>query len=581
LKILKGIASSDGISIGRCYILDRQKINVRRYNISADEVASEKQKLKAAIAKTADFISTSKTMSEDSLTEEHAFIFDIYLMLLRDNMLIGEAEDTIEKDLVNAEYALSKAGGYLMSQFDKSPNEYLRERKSDINNVVQKILRFMSDEEMDTVLDAANADIIIAHDLTPSDTSQMTKKHIKGFATDLGSKTSHTSILARSLGIPAVVGLGDIASATKDGDLVIIDGFEGVVIVDPDEKTLEKYSSIDKRYEEYIQELAKLKNEEPVTKDGTRIYTYSNVELNDELHLSTAYNHDGVGLYRTEYIYMEHGDVSEEKQFQILKEAVENNGSNKPIVVRTFDLGADKLSKYMPHPEEQNPAMGLRAVRYSLKYQDFFNKQLRAILRASAYGEIQILFPMISGMEEFYRCSASLNKAKEDLREEGIAFNENMKVGVMMELPSLAIISDFIASEVDYFSVGTNDLIQYTLGIDRNNEFVAYLYRPAHPAVIRTLKNIIDSANKAGIGCTVCGEIAGEPKYIPMLLGLGFRSLSMSPGGLLKARMIIRTLNISDCEKLVDDLLGINIAKLAEEHVERFIEEKCSNVYFH
>lgn len=580
MKIIKGIASSDGISIGRCYILDRQKITVKRYSISADDIASEKMRLEQAIAKTADFISTSKTMSEDSLTEEHSFIFDIYLMLLRDNMLIGEAEETIEKEKVNAEYALSKAGGYLMSQFDKSPNEYLRERKSDINNIVQKILRFMSDEEMDTVLDATNADIIIAHDLTPSDTSQMTKKNIKGFATDLGSKTSHTSILARSLGIPAVVGLEDIASAAKDGDLIIIDGFEGIVVINPDEKTLENYTLKDNRYADYIKELAKLTNEIPITKDGVRINTYSNVELNDELHLSSAYNHDGVGLYRTEYIYMEHGNVSEEKQFQILKEAVELN-EGKPIVVRTFDLGADKLSKYMPHPDEQNPAMGLRAVRYSLKYGEFFNKQLRAILRASAFGELQVLFPMISGMEEYYRCSAALDKAKDELRDEGMDFNENIKVGVMMELPSLAVISDFIASEVDYFSVGTNDLIQYTLGIDRNNEFVAYLYRPSHPAVLRTLKKIIESANSAGIGCTVCGEIAGEPKYIPMLLGLGFRNLSMSPAGLLKARMIIRALDIADCEQLVEELLDIKIAKLAEEHVERFIEEKCSDVYFH
>jgi len=580
LKILKGIASSDGISIGRCYILDRQKITVRRYNISAGEIASEKAKLTEAIEKTADFIQTSKTMSEDSLTEEHSFIFDIYLMLLRDNMLIGEAENTIEKEQVNAEYALSKAGGSLMGQFDKSPNEYLRERKSDIENIVQKILRFMSDQEMDTVLDAANADVIIAHDLTPSDTSHMTKSNIKGFATDLGSKTSHTSILARSLGIPAVVGLGDIASAAKDGDKVIIDGFEGVVIVNPDEQTLDSYLKKDSRYAEYINELAKLKDESPVTKDGTRIHTYSNVELNDELYLANNYNHDGVGLYRTEYIYMEHGNVSEEKQFQILKGAVAQNG-DKPLVVRTFDLGADKLSKYMPHPDEQNPAMGLRAVRYSLKYGDFFNKQLRAILRASALGNVQILFPMISGMEEFYRCSAALDKAKEELRSEKIDFNENIKIGVMMELPSLAIISDFIASEVDYFSVGTNDLIQYTLGIDRNNEFVAYLYRPSHPAIIRTLKKIIDSANAAGIGCTVCGEIAGEPKYIPMLLGLGYRNLSMSPAGLLKARMIIRALDLSDCEALVEELLEIRIAKLAEEHVERFIEGKCSDVYFH
>lgn len=580
MKTLKGIPSSDGISIGRCYVLDRQKISVRRFSLSADEVMSEIDKLKTGIEKTAEFIKTSKSMSEDSLTEEHSFIFDIYLMLLRDNMLIGEAENIIKNKLVNAEYALSNAGAKLMAQFDKSPNEYLRERKSDINNIVQKVLRFMSDEEMDTVLDAEDADIIIAHDLTPSDTSHMTKNKIKGFATDLGSKTSHTSILARSMGLPAVVGLGDIASVVEDGDFIIIDGFEGLVIVNPDEETLDTYGQKDSRYAEYINSLTKLTDVEPVTLSGERIMTYSNIELNDELFLSNNYHHDGVGLYRTEYIYMEHGDVSEDQQFEILKYAALENG-NMPIVIRTFDLGAEKLSKYMPHPDEQNPAMGLRAIRYSLKYKDFFKKQLRAILRASAYGDIRVLFPMISGMEEFYNSRDALESAKDELRAENIGFNEKIKIGVMMELPSLAIISDFIAKEVDFFSVGTNDLIQYTLGIDRNNEFVAYLYRPSHPAVIRTLKKIIDSANEAGIECTVCGEIAGEPKYIPMLLGLGYRNLSMSPAGLLKARMIIRALDMSDCEKLVDELLDIKIARLAEEHVGNFIEEKCSDVYFH
>ncbi|PLX69686.1 MAG: phosphoenolpyruvate--protein phosphotransferase [Denitrovibrio sp.] len=580
MRKLNGIPSSDGISIGRCYVLDRQKIQVRHYFISDEEVPLEIARLKKGIAETAEFINTSKTMSEDSLTEEHSFIFDVYLMLLRDNMLIGEAENSITSMLVNAEYALSLACAKLMAQFEKSDNEYLRERKSDINHVVQKVLRFMSDETMDTVLDAENADIIIAHDLTPSDTSQITKKNIKGFATDLGSRTSHTSILARSLGIPAVVGLEDIASAVKDGDLVIIDGFEGIVIVNPDADTLNTYKRKDVRYHEYVEELSKLKDEESATQDGIRIKTYSNVELNEELYLSNLYNHDGVGLYRTEYIYMSHGDVSEEKQYATLKEAAELN-EGYPIVVRTFDLGAEKLSKYMPHPDEQNPAMGLRAVRYSLKYGDFFNKQLRAILRASAHGEIKILFPMISGMEEFYKCKTALDIAKAELRDEQIEFNEDIKIGVMMELPSLAVISDIIATEVDFFSVGTNDLIQYTLGIDRNNEFVAYLYRPSHPAILRTLKKIIDSANSAGIECTVCGEIAGEPKYIPFLLGLGYRHLSMSPALLLKARMIIRALDMSDCEKLVEELSCIKIARLAEERVEKFIDEKCSNVYFH
>jgi len=580
LKILRGIPSSDGISIGRCYILDRQKIQVRRYTIAASDADTEKIKLHKAVGKTAEFIEKSKTMSEGLLSEEHLFIFDIYLMLLRDNMLIGEAESMISGSLVNAEYALSMAGAKLMAQFDKSDNEYLKERKSDINNIMQKILRFMSDEEMDTVLDAENADIIIAHDLTPSDTSQMSKRNIKGFATDLGSRTSHTSILARSLGIPAVVGLGDIASAAEDGDMLILDGFEGVAIVNPDGGTLAKYRSKDIRYSEYVKDLTKLKDEEPITLDGVRVNTFSNVELNDELHLSESYRHDGVGLYRTEYIYIEHGDVSEELQFKILKEAAELN-SGQPLVVRTFDLGAEKLSKYMPHPKEQNPVMGLRAVRYSLKYDEFFNKQLRAVLRASAYGDIRIMFPMISGVEELNECKSALEKAKAELKNAGVEFNTDIKIGVMMELPSLVIISDMVAAEVDFFSVGTNDLIQYTLGIDRNNEFVAYLYRPSHPAVLRTMKKIIESADNAGIECTICGEIAGEPKYIPFLLGLGYRNLSMSPSLLLKARMIIRALDISDCEKLVDELMEIKVARVAEERVGEFIEDKCSDVYFH
>lgn len=580
MKIFDGIASSDGISIGRCYVLDRQKIQVRRYSISDEEIITELDRLDAALEKTAEFISTSKNMSEDFLTEEHSFIFDVYLMLLKDDMLIGEAKRTLESRLINAEYALSMAGAKLIAQFEKSPNEYLRERKSDINNIVQKVLRFLSEEDLDSVLNVEDADIIIAHDLTPSDTSQMTKKNIKGFATDLGSRISHTSILARSLGIPAVVGLGDIASVAENGDYVIIDGFEGIAIVDPDEDTLAKYKQKDSRYGEYIKDLARLKDEPSVTTDGELVSLYSNIELNEELYLSNEYNSDGIGLYRTEYIYMQHGNVSEEVQFNILRDAIEQN-AGKPMVVRTFDLGADKLSKHMPHPDEQNPALGLRAIRYSLKNRDFFIRQLRAILRASSYGDMKIMFPMISGMEEYYNCVEALDQAKKELREANIEFKHDIKVGVMMELPSLSVISDIIAAETSFFSVGTNDLIQYTLGIDRNNEYVAYLYRPTHPAVVHTLKKIIDSSNNAGIESTVCGEIAGEPRYIPLLLGLGYRKLSMSPASLLKARMIIRSLSIKDCEELVEDLMQTKIARLAEEKVEKFIEEKCYDVYFH
>lgn len=580
MKILTGIAASDGISIGKCHILDREKLSVRKYNIPADRVDEEISKLHDAVDKTAEFIETSKKMSLDAINENQAFIFDIYLMLLRDNMLLGEAETIIRTRRENAEHALAAACRMYTARFDKSKSEYLRERKADIENIVQKVLRFMTGGGPESILYVDDAEIIIAHDLSPADTSHMNRKDIKGFATDLGSRTSHTSILARSLGIPAVVGIGDITLAAESGDNIIIDGFEGIVIVDPDEETFTRYQQKDTRYTEYFRELARLKDEDTVTLDGVRIELYSNIEMNHELYLSREYNSDGVGLYRTEYMYMQHGDVDEEYQYNVLKEAAKaNNG--KPLVIRTFDLGADKLSKYMPHPKEQNPAMGLRAIRYSLKYKDFFIKQLRAILRVSAEADVRIMFPMISGMEELNRCKKVVEYVKKQLDEEGIVYNKNIKTGVMMELPSLAVLSDIVAHETDFFSVGTNDLIQYSLGIDRNNEYVAYLYMPSHPAVCALLKRIVDGADKAGIECTVCGEMAAEPKYIPLLLGMGYRRLSMSPLSILKARMMIRSLKVSDCVELVKGFEQHKLASETENALLKFIQTKYSDIYFH
>ncbi|TCK60842.1 phosphoenolpyruvate--protein phosphotransferase [Seleniivibrio woodruffii] len=580
MKILKGIASSDGISYGICYIVDRTKVPVKKYSIAPEEAQYETARLKSAVKKTAWFIEQSKNISKDSLSEENTFIFDIYLMLLKDTMLTGEAERLITDKLINAEYALDTACAGLVERFSMSENEYLRERKTDVINVVQKILRFMAGGGPDSILKVEDAEIIIAHDLSPADTSHMKKNNIKGFATDLGSKTSHTSILARSLGIPAVVGLADIAKVAQTGDFIIIDGFEGLVVINPDDETLESYKLKGNRYSDYVCELALMQGEPSVTKDGVNIMLFSNIETNDEFGKVNEYKSDGVGLYRTEYIYMEHGDVDEDTQFNILKEAAELN-YGRPLTIRTFDLGSDKLSKYMPHPKEQNPAMGLRAIRYSLKYSHFFMKQLRAVLRVSAFGNVKLMFPMISGLEELRDCKNALNEAKRQLRDEGVVFNENIRVGVMMELPSLAVISEMAALEVDFFSVGTNDLIQYALGIDRNNEYVAYLYEPCHPAVRSLLKKIVSSANTAKIECTVCGEMAGEPKYIPLLIGMGYRQLSMSPSSILRARMIIRSLNVSDCEELVRDLTSCPYAKDAEDRLMEFIRNKSTDVYFH
>ncbi|MGE4266014.1 MAG: phosphoenolpyruvate--protein phosphotransferase [Deferribacterales bacterium] len=580
MKVLKGIASSEGISYGVCYILDRAKVAVGKYTIAQSEIESETGRLRKAVEKTAWFIQQSKNISKDSLSEENSFIFDIYLMLLKDTMLIGEAEKLIAEKLINAEYALETACNGLVERFNMSENGYLRERKTDVINVVQKVLRFMTGGGPDSILKIEDAEIIIAHDLTPADTSHMKKNNIRGFATDLGSKTAHTSILARSLGIPAVVGLVDIAKIAQTGDFIIIDGFEGLVIINPNDETLESYKLKGSRYTDYVCELGQMRGESSVTKDGCIIKLFSNVEMNDELEKANEYKSDGVGLYRTEYIYMQHGDVDEDTQFNILKEAAELN-YGRPLTIRTFDLGSDKLSKYMPHPKEHNPAMGLRAIRYSLKYQEFFMKQLRAVLRVSAIANVKLMFPMISGLEELRDCKIALNEAKRQLREENLPFNENIKVGVMMELPSLAVISEMAAVEVDFFSVGTNDLIQYALGIDRNNEFVAYLYEPCHPAVRTLLKKIVASADSAGIECTVCGEMAGEPKYIPMLIGMGYRQLSMSPSSILRARMIIRSLNVQDCEELVSDLTSCAYAQDSENRLMEFIRNKSTDVYFH
>jgi len=580
LKRLSGIGTSDGIVIGKCYLLDRQKIKVRRYSISDEEISVEQNRLNNAVSEVVEYINNIKKISSENIEEEHAFIFDVYLMLLQDDMLIGEAGRIIEKRLINAEFALSMAGSSLIAFFEKSDNEYFRERKNDLEHILQKILRALSDVEYDSLDNTGDAKIVVAHDLSPSDTAQMLKTSLGAFAIDLGSKISHTSILARSMGIPAVVGLEDITSHVVDGDELIIDGFDGVVIINPDEETLKNYYEKEKRYKYYKDTLDELKDSDPLTKDGERVSLFANIELNDELDMAVEYNACGIGLYRTEYIYIEHGDVSEEKQFQILKEAVVAM-DGKPLIIRTFDLGGEKISESMPHPDEQNPVMGLRAVRYSLRFEEFFLKQLRAILRASEFGDVRIMFPMISGLGEILKCRELFEKAKDELRSDGHAVRDDIPLGVMMELPSLAIISDMIAEEVDFMSVGSNDLIQYLLGIDRNNEYVAYLYRPAHPAVLKTLGNIINSAKQSGIFCSVCGEIAGDPKYVPLLIGLGYRQLSMSPSSILKIKRVISKLNISDCEKLVEKVSECKLAAEAEEVLQNFINEHVADVYFH
>ncbi|MGA1845729.1 phosphoenolpyruvate--protein phosphotransferase [Deferribacter abyssi] len=579
--ILKGIGVSDGIAIGKAFFIDRRIIKVKKYQISDDRIAIELRKFKDAVKKCEDYIKHIKEISLSDIGEEHTFIFDVYLLLLKDDMLIGETERVIRNEKINAEYALKKVAKSLMDVFDRTEDPYIRERKNDIKHIVDKLMRFMTNDGFVFNETTGEKRIAIAHDLSPSETASLLRQNIIAFATDLGSKTSHTSIIARAMGIPAVVGLEKITDNIVSSDeVVIVDGFNGVVIIDPNEEVLREYEEKEKQYIKYIEELEKLIDVEVKTNDGVEVNIFSNVEINDEIEISNSYNSKGIGLYRTEFIYLENGNVSEDEQFEILKDAVIKNG-DKPIVIRTFDLGGEKLSDLLPHPDEQNPVMGLRAIRYSLRFKDFFMSQIKAILRVAIYGDVKIMFPMISGMEEIILAKSVLDDAIRELEAEGKEFRKDVPVGVMVELPSLALITHLVNKEVDFFSVGTNDLIQYTIGIDRNNEYVAYLYRPTHPAVLHLLKKILKDANRAGIEATVCGEMAGDPKYIPVLLGLGYRNLSMSPASILKAKMIIRRVNISDCEKLVRSLKRCKVARIAEEKLQKFIEEHALDLFFH
>jgi phosphotransferase system enzyme I (PtsI) len=575
---LTGIKASEGIVIGKALIIDKRILNVKRRNIDPSEVENEIEKLKKAVNETEKYMLSVKEMTNEDLASGHQFIFDVYLMLLKDDMLIGGTERYIKEHLVNAEYALSVVSGHFIKLFSNAKDEYLKERKNDIKHIVKKLLNFMVDKGYESISNFKEDLIIIAHDLSPYEVAHFYKNSVKGFALDMGSKTSHTSIILRAMGIPAVVGLENATYIVSNDDTVIVDGLAGKVIVDPDEETLLQYKVKEKGYLNFVEKLSKLKDKEVLTKDNVKINLFANVEINDEISIALDYNSQGIGLYRTEFFYLEKGDMPEDEQFEILKEAA-NLIKNKELTIRTFDLGGEKLSDLLPHPDENNPVLGLRAIRYSLRFKDFFKKQIRAILRTSAFGNIKIMFPMISGIEEIDQAKSLLQECKDELRKKGIAFDENIKVGIMVELPSLALISDLAAQEVDFFSVGTNDLIQYTLGIDRNNEYVAYLYRPSHPAVLTLLKNIIDSANKFNIDATVCGEMAGDPMYIPVLIGLGYTNLSMSPSQLLKAKLLISQIDTKDCKELLNDMLTCKYAKKAEEKLKDFLSKYTHDLY--
>jgi len=566
--------ASPGIVIGRAYLLDRRKVVVAGQRIEEVSVKDEVTRFKQAVELSKSQLEDLKKRFTKGHGKPHLYILDTHIMLLEDKMLVDGTVKRIKENLLNAEGALKETIEAISLKFDTIEDEYLRERKHDVEQVGERILRNLVGHKQESLADIKGEAVIIAHDLAPSDTLMMRKDKILGFATDAGSRTSHTAILARSLGIPAAVGLENITAAVKTGDVVILDGIHGVVIVDPDEETFLDYLKKQRRYKYFEQELENIKDLPAETLDGQVILLEGNIELPEEVASVADHGGSGIGLYRTEFLFMNRLTLPTEEEHYAAYRQVAERAAPQEVVVRTFDLGGDKIAISTGFEKEANPALGLRAIRFSLKKQDIFRVQLRGILRASAHGNIKILYPMISGLPELYATKAILAEVKVELRAEGRAFNENMKVGVMIEIPSAALIADLLAAEVDFFSVGTNDLIQYTLAIDRQNEHVAYMYEPLDPAVLRLLQKVSDAAREANIPLAMCGEMAGDPLYAAILIGMGFKVLSMNVASIPWVKKIIRSVRMQDALELASLVISQPTAERSRQTAVRFMEER-------
>jgi phosphotransferase system enzyme I (PtsI) len=576
---LDGVAASPGIAIGRARLADRIKVSVAEEVISARDVAVEVGRFMAAIDSVREDLQSLKQHLEAEKGAEHLYVLDTHLLILDDAMLTEETVTCIKTELINAEGALKRTLQKFKVYFDAIEDEYLRERSSDIEVVGERILRCMTGVLQEPINEFVGKAVIITHDLSPADVLQIDKDRIIGFATDLGGKTSHASILARALEIPAVVGLESVTSSINNGDHLIIDGSTGTIIVNPDDETFREYLSRKQYYEYCDRELAKLQLLPAETLDGHRINLKGNLEFLEEVPSLIAHGGEGVGLFRTEMLFMNRSELpDEDEQFATYVKLVRAVAPGT-VSIRTLDVGGDKFVPGLNLSDELNPAMGLRAIRLSLRNPETLKPQLRAILRASAFGQIRIFFPMISGVTEIRAVNRLLDEVRTELRVAGVLFDEKMKIGVMVEVPSAVITADLLAAEVDFFSIGTNDLIQYSLAIDRTNEHLSLLYEPLHPAILRSLKMVVDAAHSAGIEACICGEMAGDPLYLPVLLGLGFDELSMSPPSIPRVKRILRRCLLKDAQALVAKLLALATADEIEMQLKAEIAAHFSDSF--
>ncbi len=562
---LKGIAASPGICIGKAFLFDIREVSVIKKRISKESIPKEISRFEEALIKTRSEILKIQENISKEMGLEHAEIFNAHLLVLEDRMITDEVINRLKTEHHNVEYIFTNILKKYITVFQKMDDEYLRERISDIEDVGKRMLRNLMGIKRRTLADIKEKVIVVAYDLSPSDTATMHKQNVIGFITDIGGKTSHTAIMAKSLEIPAVVGLEIATGEVKSGDILIIDGMTGVVCVNPDKKTLLKYQKEKRKYTKFTKELEDFRELPCQTKDGKGIEISANIELPEEVPSVISHGGKGIGLYRTEYFYMNRDDLpSEEEQYRAYRDVAEKLKPDA-VIIRTLDLGGDKFLSQLEVPKEMNPFLGWRAIRLSLAKPGLFKVQLRAILRASAYGKVKVMYPMISGVEEVDAANKLLNNAKKELRDKNIPFDKNMEVGVMIEIPSAALIADIIAKRVDFFSIGTNDLIQYALAVDRVNEKIAYLYEPVHPAVLRLIKRIVDAAHKNNIWVGMCGEMAGEVAFAPLLVGLGLDEFSAPAVAIPQIKKIIRSVNYEDAKKLSEKALTLSTGKEVED----------------
>ncbi|CCQ93544.1 PEP-protein phosphotransferase of PTS system (enzyme I) [[Clostridium] ultunense Esp] len=564
---MKAIGTSSGIALGKVLVYKEPEIIIEKKEV--EDIDLELERLDKAIGQGVKEIHELYEETLRTVGEKEAGIFNAHKMMIEDPEFNDGIRAKIKEERVNVEWAVKEVADHYISLFSNIEDEYLKERALDLKDVSKRLLRILSGVEGTDLRSIKEESIIVAEDLIPSDTAQMNKEKAIGIVTELGGKTSHTSIMARTLEIPAIAGVKDITQIAKNGDFMIIDGGEGLILLNPSEEEIKKYEKKKKEYEAFKMKTREMKGKESISKDGIKVEIAANIGTPKDVDKIIENDGEGVGLYRTEFLYMDSDKLpTEEEQFESYKIVAERL-EGKPVIIRTLDVGGDKDIPYLNLPEEMNPFLGYRAIRLCLDRVDIFETQLRALLRASAFGNIKIMFPMISSIKEIRDAKKILEEVKEELRKENIPFNEDIEVGIMVEIPSVAVHSDIFAKEVDFFSIGTNDLIQYTLAVDRGNQDISYLYNQYHPAVLKLIKMTIENGHKAGIWVGMCGEAAGDEKLIPLLLAMGLDEFSMNPSSILKARYIINNISKKEIEPMLDEILSLPTA----EDVEKFIDE--------